>query len=129
MGLLGVFFALLGVDGLVALALFGLATAFATRQLRDGLPVAASIGYGAGLLGLCELVSSAATLRRVRLLDRAVVAGRLAALTAVAVVGAAAAALALVGSGVHVGAALLAASIGLTAAVLLLAAALAAVTR
>ena len=119
-GLLGVFFAFVASERFVALALLAFAAEFTARQLSDSLAPAVSIGYGAGLLALCELVSSAATLRSVRTVDRAVVRRRLSTL-ATAVAGAAgASAVALSGAGVHVGAALLAACIGLAAAALLL---------
>jgi hypothetical protein len=128
-GLLGVFFALVVTERFLALALLAFAAEFATRQLSHPLAPAVSIGYAAGLLALCELVSSVATLRSVRVADRAAVRRRLVTLVTAAAGAAAASAVALAGAGVHVGAALLAACIGLVAAALLLGGAVRLVTR
>jgi len=120
-GLVGVLFALLGFDFMLAFMLFAFAAEFATRQLADSFVASVAIAYATGLLVLCELITSVVTLPRAARVDRAVAWGRGSAVGVAAVVGATASTLTLVGGSIRVGAALLAALIGVLAAVTLFA--------
>jgi hypothetical protein len=80
-----------------------------------------SIGYATGLLVLCELACSAATLSRAGTVEIAVVRRRGLGLGAAAVLAATSSTLTLVGGSIHVGATVLAATFGVLGAMGLLA--------
>jgi hypothetical protein len=78
---------------LLLLVLTALAGELVVRDIAAHVPAGAAVGYGAGLLLLCELVEWAETLRSAALVAPAVAARRAANLFLATAVGAAAAAL------------------------------------
>jgi len=78
---------------LPALVLLGPAVELVVLEVDTHLPAAEAVGYGVGLLVLCELIAWADTLRSHALVAPAVVVRRAAALLVTAGVGAAAATL------------------------------------
>jgi len=120
-GLLCVLTALLGRGRLAGPALFTLATEYTIVEATRHSPAASVIGYAAGLIVVSELLLWSAQLPRSAVTDRAVAAGRLALLTAIALAAALLALAVLAAAGLRLPGALEAALLGTVAAAALLA--------
>jgi hypothetical protein len=101
--------------------LLGLAAELVVRELVAPIAVGATVGYGAGLLLLCELVAWAETLRSPAVVERAVVGRRVLHLAALAALAAAVSGVALAGGSISSANAFLAGLAGAAAVVALLA--------
>ena len=112
---------LLGLEAMLTLALFSLAAELLTRQLAHGLEIAVAIGYGVGLLAVCELAAFAGELSRRVHVERAVAWRRAGWVGVTLLLGGMASALALLGGSLRLGDALVAVGIGVPAALVLVA--------